>query len=429
MSARHATTATAPSGFLPLLITRLTSVAAAGIYFIATSWLLIDQGGRSTEVAGLAIGMTVPSIFAALYGGVVIDRYNRRRIGQCAELVRALAVLCLAIYHTMGPPSLWQLYAVTCVLGLGNALTLPCYGAMLPQVLPREKLVKGNAIWQIATQVGGIAASALGGLLVGKGGVETGLLTTAVCYLTAAAALQLVPAATSGGTPVAGKTGGWRHDLVVAVRVVSDSRTHLLIAVFSILPPSVLAASNTLLPVFAKERLGAGATGFGVLEGIWGGGALLAGVLISRTAGRMRSELRALVVSLLATGVTMLAFSFITEMGLSLPASMLLGFTLSCSGILFPAYVQSKTPDAVLGRVLSSIQFASAVVQLVFAAAIGIGGAFVPAWPMFSAMALLLVGSAVLLALLLRAPAPGVEPVRPDAAARTPLSVDRRKDG
>ncbi|OEJ24412.1 hypothetical protein AR457_07580 [Streptomyces agglomeratus] len=423
----------AQRGFFPLLTTRLASVAATGVYFIATAWLLIDQGGNSTEVAGLAIAMTVPSVFAALYGGVLIDRYDRRRIGQIAELTRVGAVVALAVLHSAAPLALWHVYAVTLVLGLGNAVTLPCYGAMLPQVLPRQKLVTGNATWQIATQVGGIAASALGGLLVGGGSVAIGLYTAALCYLVAAVALQLVPGAAAPASPpvavaavpgagVPGVPGvpagpdmpavqdgpaapagsGWRHDLGVAARSVAANRTHLLVVMFSILPLSVLAASNALLPVFAKEQLGAGPVGFGLLEGAWGGGALLAGMVISRFAGRITDELRLLVHSLVAIAVTMLVFSVIAEMSYSLPASVLLGLAISCSGILFPAYVQARTEPAVLGRVLSGIQFASSIVQLLLLAAIGVGGTFAPAWSMFAAMALATLLSAALLSVLLR---------------------------
>ncbi|MBT2447842.1 MFS transporter [Streptomyces sp. ISL-43] len=393
----------APGGFLPLLATRLTSVAAAGIFFIAAAWLLIDEGGGSTEIAGLAVAMTVPSLFAALQGGVLIDRYDRRLIGRIAELARAGAVIALAVLHSAGPLALWQLYGVTLLLGLGNAVTLPCYGAMLPQVLPRRKLVSGNAIWQIATQGGGIAASALGGLLVGGGGVGIGLWTAAGCYLAAAACLLFVPrAAAPAAAQSPAARNGWRQDLAIAAQVVAADRTHLLVTVFSILPPSILAAANVLLPVFAKDQLGAGPAGFGLLEGVWGGGALLGGVLISRYAGRIRDELRTLVLSLLAVAGTMLVFAVIPRMGWSLAAATALGLTLSCSSILFPAYVQAKTPDAVLGRVLSGVQFASSVVQLLFAVAIGIGGAFVPAWLMFAVMALSLTAAAALLSALLR---------------------------
>ncbi|MEU1480932.1 MFS transporter [Streptomyces sp. NPDC001668] len=392
----------AARGFYPLLATRLSSVAATGVYFIAAAWLLIDQGGNSTEVAGLAIAMTVPSVLAALQGGVLIDRHDRRRIGQIAELARVGAVFALAVLHSTTSLTLWHVYAITLVLGLGNAVTLPCYGAMLPQVLPRHKLVRGNAIWQIATQVGGIAASALGGLLVGGGGVGIGLYTAALCYLAAAVALQLVPAAASPAVAAESSRSGVWHDLAVAARSIARDRVHLLVTVFSILPPSVLAASNALLPVFTKERLGAGPVGFGLLEGVWGGGALLAGIAISRLAGRITDELRLLVHSLLAIATTMLVFSLITQLSYSLPASLLLGLSISCSGILFPAYVQARTEEAVLGRVLSGIQFASSIVQLLMLAAIGVGGAFAPAWSMFAALALITLLTAVLLSVLVR---------------------------
>jgi hypothetical protein len=223
--------------------------------------------------------------------------------------------------------------------------------------------------------------------------------------LVAAVALLLVRATSApAATMEAGASdgSGWRHDLAVAAQSVVVNRTHLLVVVFSILPPSVLAASNALLPVFAKEQLGAGPLGFGLLEGVWGGGALLAGIAISRLAGRMKDELRLLVLSLLAIAATMLVFSVITRMSYSLPASMLLGLAISCSGILFPAYVQARTEEAVLGRVLSGVQFASSVVQLLFLMVIGVGGAFVSAGFLFAAMAFATLASAALLSLLLR---------------------------
>jgi MFS family permease len=385
-------------GFLPLLTARLTSVAGAGVYFIATAWLLISHGAGSGGLAGLGVAMVAPGLLFALQGGVVIDRYSRRRVGQTAELIRALSVAVMAVSKSAGHLPNWEIYAVTAVLGLGTAVTVPCYGAMLPEVLPRHRLVRGNAVWQIATQVGAISASGFGGVLVGAGSAVAGLWTAACCCLAAACALQFIPAGHPSG---AREQAQFLRALAHAAAMLSKDRTTMWVTIFCVLPPSALATANILLPVFCRQRLGTGATGFGVIEAVWGVGAMASGMAISRWAVRIRREHRSLVTSLLMSGAAMAAFSLITNYAGSVAAAIALGFALSCSGVLFPAFVQSHTPEVILGRVLSGIQFSSSAVQLVFYITLWSVGNTVPSWTLFLSMGVIMTASAPLLALLL----------------------------
>lgn len=344
--------------------------------------------------------MVAPSLLFALQGGVVIDRYSRRRIGQIAELTVALAIVAMAVAESNGHLPGWAIYAVTAVLGMGTAITLPCYGAMLPQVLPRQRLIRGNAVWQIATQVGAISASGFGGLLVGAGSAGAGLWTAAGCCFASGAALQLVP-----GTPGAGSSGeaGFLRAMALAARTVSANRITLWVTVLSVLPPSTLAAANVLLPVFCHQRLGTGATGFGVVEAVWGVGAMVSGAAISRWSGLIRKELRVLIATLLLSGTTMVVFSLVSTFAGSVASAIALGFALSCSGVLFPAYVQANTPERVLGRVLSAIQFTSSAVQMVFYVCLWGWGGQVPSWTLFLALGLALTASAPILLFLVKA--------------------------
>ena len=390
-----------------LLVTRTASIGGAGIYFLAVAWFLLHRGGGSAELAGLAICLTAHGALVTLHGGVAIDRYDRRRVGQIVELGRAVVLLTLALVGASDALQPWHLYAATAVIGLGNAVAIPCYNAMLPSLVEREKLVSVNALWQVVTQVGAIAASAAGGFMVDAYGDVSGLWAATACYVVATLALQLLPRSSAAERSV---TKGFRRDLALAMASISENRLRLYITVFSVLPPTVLWVANFLLPAFADESLNTGPAGFGAVEAAWGVGALTAGLLIptvvqarQRRVGGMAENF--LTVSLYGVAAATLLFAISTTLHVGIWTALLLGGILSCANVLFPAHVQTYTPNQHLGRVFALIYFGTSVLQLLIACAVLLAGSRWSSSDEFVAMGIAtLVLSAVFQLLLKRLP-------------------------
>ena len=171
-------------------------------YFVSSSWLTLQLGGGTQGLAILAAGLAVPALVLGLSSGLLIDRRERRRLAQYAELLRVAAAGTVALSGMAGELRVWQLHLSGLVIGVGTAVTLPCYAAILPRVAVGDRLVRTNAHWQIVTQIGTIAGSMLGGELVSAWG-SYALWLPVAGYAGAALLLQTVPpdAVRSTGRP------------------------------------------------------------------------------------------------------------------------------------------------------------------------------------------------------------------------------------
>ncbi|MEV6672218.1 MFS transporter [Streptomyces sp. NPDC051162] len=378
--------------------TRLVSFIGVAAYFILSSWLALQCGAGTRGQALLAGALALPSLALGLYGGVLIDRWERRTLAQCAELLRAAAAGGLALFASTGELKMWHLFVTTLIIGVGNAITLPCYGALLPAVSVDDRLVRTNAQWQIMTQIGTIAGALIGGVLVDAQG-GSALWMPAVAYLGAAALLFLVPAVKPARREA---KGGLVAEFRSAFTILKTDRKLLLVTAFSVAPVGFLAAANTLLAPFAQNDLGTDAAGFGVLDSAWGIGALVAGALVSRMFGERNYT--NLSKALLLTGLFAVLFALAPGFRSGLAAGVLLGLFLSCANIMFPAFVQRDAPAADLGKILSTVFAASSAVQLFFVAWVGIAGTSVSARVILLVLAVLMTAMGALLHWLIRDP-------------------------
>lgn len=87
----------------------------------------------------------LPTFFLSPFAGVWADRYNRKTLIMLSDSVIALATLVLAVLFLLGYNMLWLLFVIAAVRALGTAVQMPAVGALLPQIVPEDKLTKVNA--------------------------------------------------------------------------------------------------------------------------------------------------------------------------------------------------------------------------------------------------------------------------------------------
>src|SRR5207302_3669146 len=97
------------------------SLVGDGIFLIAVAWESYVLWNAPAALSIVGIGMTVPTVVFLLLGGVLSDRHDRRRLMLWADVVRALAVACLAVLVFTGALRLWELVALVAVYGTGTA--------------------------------------------------------------------------------------------------------------------------------------------------------------------------------------------------------------------------------------------------------------------------------------------------------------------
>lgn len=252
---------------------------------VGAQWLLVDAPNAAVLVSLVQVATTLPLMLLALPGGVLADSFDRRRLLITVQAYLFVLGILLAVLTAAGlmPPAL--LLTFTFALGVGAAVQLPTWQAMIPELVPRTQLRTATRLDLVSVNGARSIGQALAGLVIAYlGGVPVVFALYAVCAVVFAVALffwrrpeaelpsrreRFVPALRAGSRYV------W-HEPVV--------RRILLRVILFVAPAMTLW---TLLPLIASQRLGLGAAAYGALFGAFGAGAIIGAAVL----GRVRDHL------------------------------------------------------------------------------------------------------------------------------------------
>ncbi|WP_307849135.1 MFS transporter [Micromonospora sp. U56] len=340
---------------------------------VGAQWLLIDEPNAATLVALVQTASLLPVLLLALPAGALADAFDRRHLLIWVQLFLVVVAVALTLLTATGrmPPAL--LLTLTFAFGVGQALTLPAWTAVIPELVPREQLRAASALGSISVNVARAVGPAVAGVLIARTGVAPVFALNAVAFLIFALALARWRPGNTRAVEVperftaALRAGGRyvRHSPIV--------RRLLRRALVFLVPGSALWA---LLPLVATRRLGLDSSGYGLLLAVLGVGAVLGGLLLPWIRTRMSANQFLLVAGVLFAG-TLLVVGSVRVVPVVLLALLPAGLAWVTVLVNVNAEMQLFLPGWVRARGL-------AVYQVVFAGGQAVG-AFV--WGLVSDMA------------------------------------------
>ncbi|GIF17509.1 MFS family permease [Actinoplanes tereljensis] len=251
---------------------------------VGAQWLVVQEPHAATWVSLVQAVTMLPVLLLALPSGALADRFDRRRLLLAVQigLFAVASVLTVFTWLDLMPPAL--LLGFTFLLGVGQALTLPTWQAVIPEVVPRDELPSASALGAVNTNLARSAGPAVAGLLVAQIGSAAvfGLNALSFAVFAAALAWWRRPAQAPDSHPEhfgSALRAGGRY-----VRYSPTVRLLLLRVVLFVLPGSVVWG---LLPVVAHQELGLGASGYGILLAALGVGAIVGALLMPRIRQRL----------------------------------------------------------------------------------------------------------------------------------------------
>jgi MFS family permease len=148
-----------------LLWTGMTaSLIGDGIFLVSLAWQVYELSNAPTALSIVGVAMTVPQIVFLLVGGVVSDRFDRRRVMIAADALRAVSVAILGVLSITGSLELWHVLIVAASFGAGTAFFGPAFDAIVPQLVPSADLNQANSLDQfIRPAAARMLGPALGG--------------------------------------------------------------------------------------------------------------------------------------------------------------------------------------------------------------------------------------------------------------------------
>lgn len=320
---------------------------------VALAFVVLNRGAGASQL-GFVLGVQAIAIaMGTLVAAAVGDRWRRTRLMLSADLLRAAAVVALAVVGLQAP--LWSVFVIVALFGIGEGIFQPTFIAVVPRVLPGELLQPGNGLNTFSQQFATIIGPALAGIVVATHGPEVVLWIDAVTFLFSFGTLVLIHEAAMRGKVaqmpgIRGalrQIGGDLHEGIAAV----GARPWLAatLAVITTVMVLVSAPSLVVLPVEAKTRL-AGATTYGSTLAAMGVGALVG----SLVGGRIRVRL----VGVVALGSALLIAFAVVSLAVLPLSGVLVGWAIGGAGVtifnvLWATAIQRDVPEHLLARVMA----------------------------------------------------------------------------
>src|SRR5215472_10913350 len=353
---RHAT-------FRALWIAGLVSDFGAWMHQVGESWLMTSLSPSPLLVALLLSADSLAIFLFSLPAGALADVLDRRRLAIVTQVWLLLAALTMAVLSFEDAMTPWLLIGLSFVMSIGAAVDAPVWQAIVPDLIPRDELPQAVALGGVSINIARAAAPAIGGLIVAAIGPYAVFLLNAITFFYVIAVLaRWRPSSAKANLPPERLLGAVERGL----RYVRNSPE--LLAVFFRTGVALFASSCllALLPVLARRELSLGSTGYGLLYGCMGVGALLAVPLLPTLRAKLSED------ATLAAGAIVFAFVLVTLA--LLRNAWLAGGAIFISGVAWLTMlsslnvgVQTATPSWVRARVLS-------IYMIVFQAAIALGG-------------------------------------------------------
>ena len=334
--------------FRLLMIGTLGTNTAFWMYQVAVGWLALELTDSAFFVGLSGFVGGIPMLILSLPAGVLIDRFDGRRILLFAQggVMTVSALFALLVGFDL--IQRWSMLVLVALYGCVMSFVFPSRTTIVPSIVERTDLANAialNAATQNATRVIG---PSLAGVLIALVGVSG---TFAV-----AAALQIFALYTTWGLPrtqpsAAKGRMNWEA-LTLGFRVVAQSPLLTALILLALAPTVLVMPYINLMPVFARDELEMGSTGLGLLLGSVGLGTVAGSLYVARS-DRLRSWSLAQIVTAVAFTVLVLLFAVTPLVAGAVALLFLSGFMSAAYLAINQTSLQLTVADEVRGRVLS----------------------------------------------------------------------------
>ena len=326
----------------------VVSLVGSQFTTVAMAWQIYELTNSPLQLGLLGLARGAPMLVLLLFGGMLADAVNRRHLMMAAQIAQMCVSASLAVMTLLGGISPLVLYAASLFLALFSSLEQPARTAIIPNLVPRDDLSNALALSGTQRHVATIVGPSLAGLLLARSGATLCYAVDAISWLVMLAALAMMRPLSQ----VAGGRGAvslhalregvgfvWMHPVILSMMALDFGQ-------------NFFGSGRALLPVYARDILGVGPQGLGLLYSATSAGALVMGVVMSLRGPVQRPGVWVLV-SVSIYGVFTALFGISHFFWLSFLMLAGAGAANTVSFVLRNTINQLVTPDEIRGRVTS----------------------------------------------------------------------------
>jgi MFS family permease len=342
----------------------LVSASGTWMQSVAQGWLVLKITGSGTAVGLVTAMQFLPMLLGGAWGGVIADRFDKRRTLIVSQLALALSATALATVTLTGVVTLWMVFAAAFLTGCATVIDNPTRQAFVIELVGPDRIANAVALNSAMFNAARIVGPAIGGILILVAGTGMCFAYNAISYLAVVVGLAMMRTdELRRSTPVARAKGQVREGLRYVANTPQLRRPLLLVAVVGTFSLNF----TVLMPLLARFTFHAGPGTLGLLTSTMGVGSLV-GALAA--AARAKPSPTMLVGSAIALGVFMFGVAIAPTLTTAIPLLALAGAATITFLSTANSLLQLTSSTEMRGRVM-------ALYALVFLGSTPIGGPIV----------------------------------------------------
>jgi MFS family permease len=332
-----------------------TSTIGTWMQTMAQAWVVYRMTDSPLLLGFDAFLSTGPMLIFSLFGGVLADRYERRKIMLASQYAQMLFAIVLALLLWTKTVKIWHIFVMSFLTGSVQSFSGPAYASLLPLLVRREDMPNAVAMNSMQFNLARVIGPAIGGFAIEYWGAATCFALNAFSFIPVIVAYMMIK------TPVIRGESHERKGMMAEMRqgfaFVRARRTLMLLTFLAFAGTFLGMPMLTLFPVVAKTIFAGGAKAYSHLLVTYALGSVLGALFVAASSHTVRKARMALMMQV-AFATLLIAFAFSRNFRLSLAIAFGAGLCIVGVISLYSSLVQLATTDAMRGRVMSIFMLA-----------------------------------------------------------------------
>jgi len=331
---------------------QLVSAMGDTIYAIALGFWILAVTGSTAMMGTLLAVSTLPRVLVAPFAGVIVDRSDRKWMLVLMDAMRGIAIVFIGIAAYTGFIQIWMVFVAGIVISLGGAFFNPSVGSIVPDIVPKSKLVQANSVFSMIYTGSGIVSNSAGGFLYAILGAPFMFLFNGISYVFSAITELFIKV-----PHIIHEKAEWSffRDMREGFRFIWNCKgLRLLILMAGVLNFFANIGIMLFLPLFQQQtHLGPGL--YGIMIGTFTGGMLAGFLLASSLNIKPAQRFRIFVLSGLINSIGLIILPIFLYFPLMVLLAFIAGFTSAVLNSFIMAVMQMTTPQNKRGKVFGLV--------------------------------------------------------------------------
>jgi MFS family permease len=340
--------------FRLLWIGAFLSTTGTWMATVAQGWVVLSMTNSPFLLGVDGFLATGPMLIFSLFGGVVADRVERRKIMLLSQYLQMTFAFILAALLVSGNVKVWHIFLLSFLTGSAQSFSGPAYISLLPLLVKRADMPNAIAMNSMQFNLARVVGPVLAGIALSAWGAAVCFALNGLSFIFVIISLLMIRAPQVHAEH---QRGGIAEEMKDGFRFVARRPALQLLTFLAFAGTFLGMPIVTFLPVVAKSIFGLGATGYAWMMTTYGLGSVTGALLVAATAHAAKKGKVALRLQL-AFAVLLIAFAFSRSLPLSLVIAFMAGICIVSVISLYSSLVQLTTSDVMRGRVMSIFMLA-----------------------------------------------------------------------